>query len=219
MYDDLGASDIVDEAPDAEKVYVGKRGGASGSWKQPDIDALADLWQKGQRMRKHLRCELAPRGQPTDGGGLDVQRAARMASWGLLVNGPIGHLWYLGLERMVRLQGALAIAANLRADGEERAHIPRGAKPRPSRVIVDLNVLVDMLPQLGDRGGDPLEGCGEDILRDAPARHLSALRLALDDSRPCGGHVEDGQTVRVGAAYPLQFVCPPIRVTKARIDP
>ena len=40
VYDDLGASDIVDEAPDAEKVYVGKRGGASGSWKQPDIDAL-----------------------------------------------------------------------------------------------------------------------------------------------------------------------------------
>ena len=50
------------------------------------------------------------------GGGLDVQRAARMASWGLLVNGPIGHLWYLGLERMVRIQGALAIAAKVAID-------------------------------------------------------------------------------------------------------
>ena len=49
-------------------------------------------------------------------GGLDVQRAARMASWGLLVNGPIGHLWYLGLERMVRIQGALAIAAKVAID-------------------------------------------------------------------------------------------------------
>ena len=60
--------------------------------------------------------KLVPSPHDAPGGGLDVQRAARMASWGLLVNGPIGHLWYLGLERMVRVQGALAIAAKVAID-------------------------------------------------------------------------------------------------------
>ena len=60
--------------------------------------------------------KLVPSPHDAPGGGLDVQRVARMASWGLLVNGPIGHLWYLGLERMVRLQGALAIAAKVAID-------------------------------------------------------------------------------------------------------
>ena len=60
--------------------------------------------------------KLVPSPHDATGGGLDVQRAARMASWGLLVNGPIGHLWYLGLERMVRVQGALAIAAKVAID-------------------------------------------------------------------------------------------------------
>ena len=41
VYDDLGAADMIDEVPaDAERIYVGKRGGKEGSWKQSDIDQL-----------------------------------------------------------------------------------------------------------------------------------------------------------------------------------
>ena len=40
----------------------------------------------------------------------------RMASWGLLVNGPIGHLWYLALESVVRLPGASGIVAKVVVD-------------------------------------------------------------------------------------------------------
>lgn len=41
VYDDLGAADMIDEVPaDADRIYVGKRGGKEGSWKQRDIDQL-----------------------------------------------------------------------------------------------------------------------------------------------------------------------------------
>ena len=48
----------------------------------------------------------------------DVQRTARMASWGLLVNGPLGHVWYLALERLPlhAAPKALAVAAKVAVD-------------------------------------------------------------------------------------------------------
>ena len=54
------------------------------------------------------------------GGGSEepvcLSRAARMASWGLLVNGPLGHLFYVGLDRLVTLPGVLGIATKVAID-------------------------------------------------------------------------------------------------------
>ena len=47
---------------------------------------------------------------------LDLQRMARMASWGLLVNGPVGHAWYLALDKIVRLKGGIGVAAKVAVD-------------------------------------------------------------------------------------------------------
>lgn len=53
VYDDLGATDMIEEAADAEHIYVGKRGGKEGSWKQGDIDQLlVRLCLEGRRVAR-----------------------------------------------------------------------------------------------------------------------------------------------------------------------
>ena len=47
---------------------------------------------------------------------LDVCRVLRMTSWGLVVNGPTGHLWYKGLDSVVRASGARGVATKVAAD-------------------------------------------------------------------------------------------------------
>jgi hypothetical protein len=53
---------------------------------------------------------------------MDLSRAARMASWGLLLNGPINHVFYQVLDRLVPLQGALGIATKVVID--QAVHTP-----------------------------------------------------------------------------------------------
>lgn len=47
---------------------------------------------------------------------LDIGRFARMASWGLLVNGPAGHAWYHFLDKLVKVGGAKGIISKLILD-------------------------------------------------------------------------------------------------------
>lgn len=46
----------------------------------------------------------------------DAERVARMFVWGLLCNGPSGHAWYLGLDKVVPQQGAKALVTKIAAD-------------------------------------------------------------------------------------------------------
>lgn len=53
VYDDLGAADVIEQAADAQHIYVGKRGGKEGSWKQVDIDQLlVRLCLEGRRVAR-----------------------------------------------------------------------------------------------------------------------------------------------------------------------
>ncbi|KAL1511974.1 hypothetical protein AB1Y20_005252 [Prymnesium parvum] len=47
---------------------------------------------------------------------LDMQRTLRMGSWGLLVNGTSGHVWYKLLDQVVRIGGARGVASKLVLD-------------------------------------------------------------------------------------------------------
>jgi protein Mpv17 len=46
----------------------------------------------------------------------DGHRTLRMASWGLIINGPTGHAFYAALERLVRTSGARAVALKIAID-------------------------------------------------------------------------------------------------------
>ena len=46
----------------------------------------------------------------------DMQRTGRMLSWGGLVNGPAGHLFYEQLDRFVLLGGARGVASKIAID-------------------------------------------------------------------------------------------------------
>lgn len=45
-----------------------------------------------------------------------TQRVARMFAWGLLCNGPTGHVWYQALDRAVQLTGARGLVVKIAAD-------------------------------------------------------------------------------------------------------
>ena len=47
---------------------------------------------------------------------VDRARVVRMLGWGALFNGPLGHLWYQGLDWAVRLKGARGVAAKVLLD-------------------------------------------------------------------------------------------------------
>lgn len=52
----------------------------------------------------------------TSSDGFDLHRVARMAGWGLAVNGPTGHLWYRAVERLVGVAGPRGVALKVASD-------------------------------------------------------------------------------------------------------
>ena len=69
-----------------------------------------------------LACQsLAYSTSTVDGGiidrsSFDVERTARMGCWGLLVSGPIGHVWYMLLDRAVRAAGVRGVVTKVLLD-------------------------------------------------------------------------------------------------------
>lgn len=47
---------------------------------------------------------------------LDAERTVRMGCWGLLVNGSIGHVWYMLLDRIVRAAGVRGVVTKVFLD-------------------------------------------------------------------------------------------------------
>ena len=59
-----------------------------------------------------LMCQtLVSKGKPVD--GYDWHRAGRMAGWGLLLYGPLGHGWYTAVDKMVKMKGAQGTVAKV----------------------------------------------------------------------------------------------------------
>ena len=63
-----------------------------------------------------LTCQWAEAAQEKRKAGIDLARTGRIASWGLLVNGPTGHAFYSALERLVTQRGARGVVQKVAID-------------------------------------------------------------------------------------------------------
>lgn len=62
-----------------------------------------------------LMCQtMVAKGIPKE--SYDLPRTARMASWGLIVYGAVGHGWYLAVDKMIRIPGAKGTVLKVAAD-------------------------------------------------------------------------------------------------------
>ena len=70
-------------------------------------------WVTIKQRRQHAS---ASQRSECDGGLWDRGRMARMFWWGALCNGPAGHIWYRGLDHVVRASGVRGVITKVVAD-------------------------------------------------------------------------------------------------------